>query len=92
MAFRETITSPVDFNFTHKKQTGGSGQYGKVIGKLAPLPPLTDADGVVHGVPLNEFVNETVGLNIPPQYVPSIEKGFNEACIKGSLTGHPIVG
>ncbi|XP_056906735.1 elongation factor G, mitochondrial [Takifugu flavidus] len=84
VAFRETITSPVPFNFTHKKQTGGSGQYGKVIGVLEPL----DAE---HCTKL-EFEDQTVGTNIPKQFIPAIEKGFLEACEKGPLCGHRISG
>uniref|UniRef100_A0A4W6CR57 Elongation factor G, mitochondrial n=1 Tax=Lates calcarifer TaxID=8187 RepID=A0A4W6CR57_LATCA len=84
VAFRETITSPVPFDFTHKKQTGGSGQYGKVIGVLEPLE-------LEHYTKL-EFEDQTVGTNIPKQFVPAIEKGFREACEKGPLSGHKISG
>uniref|UniRef100_A0A8C9YBX7 Elongation factor G, mitochondrial n=1 Tax=Sander lucioperca TaxID=283035 RepID=A0A8C9YBX7_SANLU len=84
VAFRETITSPVQFDFTHKKQSGGSGQYGKVIGVLEPLEPE-------HFTKL-EFEDQTVGTNIPKQFVPAVEKGFREACEKGPLSGHKISG
>ncbi|XP_044060015.1 elongation factor G, mitochondrial [Siniperca chuatsi] len=84
VAFRETITSPVQFDFTHKKQSGGSGQYGKVIGVLEPLEPE-------HHTKL-EFEDQTVGTNIPKQFVPAVEKGFREACEKGPLSGHKISG
>uniref|UniRef100_A0A8C3G4K3 Elongation factor G, mitochondrial n=1 Tax=Cyclopterus lumpus TaxID=8103 RepID=A0A8C3G4K3_CYCLU len=84
VAFRETITSPVGFDFTHKKQSGGSGQYGKVIGVLEPLEPE-------HHTKL-EFEDQTVGTNIPKQFVPAVEKGFREACEKGPLSGHKISG
>ncbi|XP_070761436.1 elongation factor G, mitochondrial [Enoplosus armatus] len=84
VAFRETITSPVQFDFTHKKQSGGSGQYGKVIGVLEPLEPE-------HHTKL-EFEDQTVGTNIPKQFVPAVEKGFMEACEKGPLSGHKISG
>ncbi|GAA6225831.1 elongation factor G, mitochondrial [Lates japonicus] len=84
VAFRETITSPVPFDFTHKKQTGGSGQYGKVIGVLEPLD-------LEHYTKV-EFEDQTVGTNIPKQFVPAIEKGFREACEKGPLSGHKISG
>uniref|UniRef100_A0A8C6PJN9 Elongation factor G, mitochondrial n=1 Tax=Nothobranchius furzeri TaxID=105023 RepID=A0A8C6PJN9_NOTFU len=84
VAFRETITSPVPFDFTHKKQSGGSGQYGKVIGVLEPL----DAE---HSTKL-EFVDQTVGTNVPKQFVPAVEKGFRDACEKGPLSGHKISG
>ncbi|XP_037326437.1 elongation factor G, mitochondrial [Pungitius pungitius] len=84
VAFRETITSPVQFDFTHKKQSGGSGQYGKVIGVLEPLEPE-------HHTKL-EFEDQTVGTNVPKQFVPAVEKGFREACEKGPLSGHKISG
>lgn len=84
VSFRETITSSVPFDFTHKKQTGGSGQYGKVIGVLEPLE--TEQYTKV------EFDDRTVGTNIPKQFVPAVEKGFREACEKGPLTGHKISG
>ncbi|KAM8902822.1 elongation factor G, mitochondrial [Spinachia spinachia] len=84
VAFRETITSPVQFDFTHKKQSGGSGQYGKVIGVLEPLEPE-------HHTKL-EFEDQTVGTNVPKQFVPAVEKGFREACQKGPLSGHKISG
>ncbi|KAG7480407.1 elongation factor G, mitochondrial [Solea senegalensis] len=84
VAFRETITAPVTFDFTHKKQSGGSGQYGKVIGVLEPLEP-EDSTKL-------EFEDQTVGTNVPKQFVPAIEKGFREACEKGPLSGHKISG
>ncbi|XP_037630567.1 elongation factor G, mitochondrial [Sebastes umbrosus] len=84
VAFRETINSPVQFEFTHKKQSGGSGQYGKVIGVLEPLEPE-------HHTKL-EFEDQTVGTNVPKQFVPAVEKGFREACEKGPLSGHKISG
>ncbi|XP_070685131.1 elongation factor G, mitochondrial [Pempheris klunzingeri] len=84
VAFRETITSPVQFDFTHKKQSGGSGQYGKVMGVLEPLESE-------HYTKL-EFEDQTVGTNIPKQFVPAVEKGFMEACEKGPLSGHKISG
>ncbi|XP_068173979.1 elongation factor G, mitochondrial [Antennarius striatus] len=84
VAFRETITDPVQFNYTHKKQSGGSGQYGKVIGVLVPLE-------LEHSNKL-EFEDETLGTNVPKQLVPAVEKGFREACEKGPLSGHKISG
>ncbi|KAJ0022044.1 hypothetical protein NQD34_009534 [Periophthalmus magnuspinnatus] len=84
VAFRETITGPVTFDFTHKKQSGGSGQYGKVIGVLEPLESE-------HFTKL-EFEDETVGTNVPKQFVPAVEKGFRDSCEKGPLSGHKISG
>ncbi len=84
VAYRETITQRGEFAYTHKKQTGGSGQFARVVGYLEPLP----SDAVLQ----YEFVNETVGGSIPKEYIPGIEKGFNEAIKKGSLIGFPVVG
>uniref|UniRef100_A0A8C6T2A1 Elongation factor G, mitochondrial n=1 Tax=Neogobius melanostomus TaxID=47308 RepID=A0A8C6T2A1_9GOBI len=84
VAFRETITSAVPFDFTHKKQTGGSGQYGKVIGVLEPLDMEQSTK--------LEFEDQTVGTNVPKQFVPAVEKGFRDACEKGPLSGHKISG
>uniref|UniRef100_A0A6Q2ZM18 Elongation factor G, mitochondrial n=1 Tax=Esox lucius TaxID=8010 RepID=A0A6Q2ZM18_ESOLU len=83
VAFRETATPP-RFDFTHKKQSGGSGQYGKVVGVLEPLE--TEEYTKV------EFEDRTIGTNIPKQFVPAVEKGFREACENGPLTGHKISG
>ncbi|KAM4693026.1 elongation factor G, mitochondrial isoform 2-T2 [Discoglossus pictus] len=84
VAFRETVTSTVPFEFTHKKQSGGSGQYGKVIGAVEPLEPEEYTK--------LEFEDRTVGTNVPKHFVPAVEKGFREACEKGPLTGHKISG
>ncbi|PZR08882.1 MAG: elongation factor G [Archangium gephyra] len=84
VAYRETITQRGEFAYTHKKQTGGSGQFARVCGFLEPLP----SDAVLQ----YEFVNETVGGTIPKEYIPGIEKGFNEAIKRGSLIGFPVVG
>ncbi|KAK8844710.1 elongation factor G, mitochondrial [Kwoniella newhampshirensis] len=86
VAFRETITEPSKFNYTHKKQSGGSGQFGRVIGRLEPMEtdPDTGKD--------TAFDNRIIGGNIPQQFIPAIEKGFQEALDRGLLTGHPITG
>lgn len=84
VAFRETVQAPMQFDYLHKKQSGGSGQYGRVIGEIVPLPAEENNK--------LEFVDETVGTNIPKSYVPSIEKGFMEACAQSTLTGHPAQG
>ncbi|MCA2981336.1 MAG: elongation factor G [Myxococcaceae bacterium] len=84
VAFRETITQRGEFAYTHKKQTGGSGQFARVCGFLEPLP--SDA------VEQYEFVNEIVGGSIPREYIPACDKGFQEAIKKGSLIGFPVVG
>lgn len=84
VAFRETITQPCKFDYLHKKQSGGAGQFGRIIGELQPL---TNED-----LTKQEFVDETVGTNIPKNFIPAIEKGFLEACDKGLLSGHKVVG
>ncbi len=80
VAYRETITQHADFNYTHKKQTGGSGQYGRVAGFM---DPIEDKD--------YEFVDAIKGGAIPNEYIPSCDKGFRESMKKGSLIGFPIV-
>ncbi|XP_063193478.1 elongation factor G, mitochondrial [Chroicocephalus ridibundus] len=84
VAFRENISKPVPFEYIHKKQTGGAGQYGKVIGVLEPLDP--------EDYTKLEFEDRTVGTNIPKQFIPAVEKGFREACEKGPVSGHRISG
>ncbi|XP_064105365.1 elongation factor G, mitochondrial-like [Macrobrachium nipponense] len=84
VAFRETITTPVEFDYLHKKQSGGSGQFGRVIGVIEPLPVEENTKNV--------FEDETMGTNVPKQFIPAIEKGFKQMCEKGSLTGHKVSG
>jgi elongation factor G len=80
VAYRETITQRAEFNYTHKKQTGGSGQYGRVAGYMEPF---TEGD--------YEFVDNIKGGAIPTEFIPSCDKGFKEAIKRGSLIGFPIV-
>ena len=82
--YRETITQRGEFAYTHKKQTGGSGQYGRVCGFIEPLP-ADHATGY-------EFADEIVGGAIPREFIPACDKGFQEAMKKGPLIGFPIVG
>jgi elongation factor G len=80
VAYRETVSQRADFNYLHKKQTGGSGQYGRVAGFIEPYD---EADFL--------FSDETVGGVIPKEYMPAVEKGFRNSLTKGKLIGHPIV-
>jgi elongation factor G len=82
--YRETIAQRGEFSYTHRKQTGGSGQYGKVAGHIEPLP-MDHATGY-------EFVDEIKGGAIPREFIPACDKGFQEAMHKGPLIGFPIVG
>jgi elongation factor G len=84
VAYRETIKQRSDFNYTHKKQTGGRGQFAKVGGFIEPLP----SDAVEH----YEFVDDIVGGVIPKEFIPACDKGFTEAIKNGSLIGFPVVG
>ncbi|KAM9317273.1 elongation factor G, mitochondrial [Gastrophryne carolinensis] len=84
VAFRETVTKRVHFDYTHKKQSGGAGQYGKVSGYIEPLDEEENTK--------LEFEDKTIGTNVPKQFIPAVEKGFRDACEKGPLTGHKISG
>lgn len=80
VAYRETISEMAKFNYTHKKQTGGSGQFGRVGGFLEPI----EED--------YEFVDSIVGGVIPREFISSCDKGFKKSMAKGSLCGAPITG
>ena len=81
VAYRESISGTGEFNYTHKKQSGGSGQYGRVAGFMEPIE---DKD--------YEFVDSIKGGAIPNEFIPSCDKGFQRAMKEGSLIGAPIVG
>ncbi|KAJ2161693.1 Elongation factor G, mitochondrial [Coemansia sp. RSA 552] len=85
VAFRETATKKSPFHYTHKKQTGGAGQFGRVIGYIEPIPAEEQADKS------HEFVNQVVGGNIPAQYIVACEKGYKDGLQEGFMVGHPIV-
>lgn len=84
VAFRETMTGPCEFDYLHKKQSGGSGQFARVSGIMEPLPPGENT--------LIEFRDETVGTNVPKQFVPGVERGFKLMTEKGMLSGHKMSG
>jgi elongation factor G len=81
VAYREAISRKAEFNYTHKKQTGGSGQYGRVAGYVEPLE---SGDF--------EFVDEIYGGSIPKEFISSVEKGFKSMISKGRLIGFPVTG
>jgi elongation factor G len=83
VSYREAPTQEVEFNFKHRKQTGGSGQYAHVVGRLVPLPETAENE--------YEFVNEVTGGRIPTEYIPSCDKGFQGARQKGQLAGYEVV-
>ena len=102
VAFRETITQRAEFNYTHRKQTGGQGQFARVIGHIEPMEKDDETGKDV------EFENMIMGGTIPEQYIPGVEnvrslwlllllslnvcllQGFMEAIERGSLSGNPI--
>ena len=81
VAYREYLKKPVDIDYTHKKQSGGTGQFGRVKVKLTPGER---GSGIL-------FKDEIKGGNIPKEYLPAIEKGFRETAASGSLVGFPII-
>ena len=85
VAYRETIAAAAEYEYTHKKQTGGSGQFAKIAGAIRPLE--AQEDGAVF-----KFNNKVVGGRIPKEFIPAVEEGFNEQCKKGPMIGFPIVG
>ncbi|MHC4743480.1 MAG: elongation factor G [Planctomycetota bacterium] len=84
VSYREAPTVEAEFNYKHKKQTGGSGQYAHVIGRLIPLP----LDGECN----YEFEDNIKSGRIPSEYIPAVNKGFVKAMKKGPLAGYEIVG
>jgi elongation factor G len=81
VAYREYLAKPVDIDYTHKKQSGGSGQFGRVKFKLTPGER---GSGIT-------FIDSVKGGNIPKEYIPAVEKGMRETAASGSLVGFPII-
>jgi elongation factor G len=81
--YRESPSLAAAFDYKHKKQTGGSGQYAHVVGRLSPLPEDSEVKFV--------FSNNTVGGSIPKEYIPGCEKGFTESVVKGPLGGFQVI-
>ncbi|XP_078048110.1 mitochondrial translation elongation factor G 1 [Augochlora pura] len=84
VSFRETLREPYEFDYLHKRQSGGAGQFGRVIGIIEPLPADQNTQ--------LEFRDETVGTNVPKPYIPGVEKGFRNMCEHGQLSGHKVAG
>ncbi|KAK6203237.1 elongation factor G, mitochondrial [Scheffersomyces amazonensis] len=80
VSYRESITSPTTFDYTHKKQSGGSGQYGRVMGEFSPI------EGE------NKFTEHIVGGKIPEKFLFACSKGFDDSLEKGPLIGHKVLG
>jgi elongation factor G len=81
VAYRETVTKRVEFSYTHKKQTGGAGQYGKVAGHIEPWSEAA-----------YRFDDQTRGGAIPREFIPAVDKGFRSMLAKGALIGAPVTG
>jgi elongation factor G len=81
VAYRETITRVAEIDYTHKKQTGGSGQFARVKLRFEPLPPGSGF----------EFENDVVGGSVPKEFIPSVEKGLRAAKETGVLVGFPMI-
>ncbi len=84
VSYREAPTAEAEFNYRHKKQTGGSGQFAHVVGRLVPLPE--DAENPY------EFEDNISGGAIPREYIPSVSKGFEQCMKAGPVAGYEIVG
>jgi elongation factor G len=81
VAYRETITREVEVDYTHKKQSGGSGQFARVVMQFKPLPAGSDF----------EFTNTVVGGSVPKEYIPGVEKGIKGAKDNGIIAGFPVI-
>ncbi len=84
VSYREAPTRETPFNYKHRKQTGGSGQYAHIVGKLIPLDVQAPEPFV--------FENKVTGGRIPSEYIPSVEKGFRESLHKGPVAGYEVIG
>ena len=84
VSYRESPTKSADYNYKHKKQTGGSGQYGHIVGNFEPLEEGSTEQFV--------FEDKVIGGRIPRNFIPAVEKGFREVVGKGPLAGYPVVG
>jgi elongation factor G len=84
VSYREAPTKVTPFNYKHKKQTGGAGQYAHIVGAMEPLPEDSPEPF--------EFENKVTGGRIPSEYIPSVEKGFRDSLAKGPVAGYEVLG
>ena len=84
VSYREAPTKVTPYNYKHRKQTGGSGQYAHIVGTLEPLPEGSSEQFV--------FENNVSGGRIPSEYIPSVEKGFRSSLSKGPIAGYEVLG
>jgi elongation factor G len=84
VSYRESPTREIEFNYKHKKQTGGSGQYAHIVGKLSPVESSSEDSFT--------FEDSVVGGRIPKQFIPAVEKGFRDSLTKGPVAEYPVVG
>jgi elongation factor G len=84
VSYREAPTRETPFNYKHRKQTGGAGQYAHIVGKLIPLDPCAPEPFI--------FENKVTGGRIPTEYIPSVEKGFRQSLQKGPVAGYEVIG
>jgi elongation factor G len=87
VSYRETPTQTVEFNFKHKKQTGGSGQYGHIVGTMGPIETREEGEDEATYI----FRDSIVSGRIPKQYIPAVDKGFRSSVEKGTLAEYPVV-
>lgn len=85
VSYREKPTVPAEFNYKHKKQTGGSGQYAHIVGTIEPMEESEEETAYV-------FQDSIVSGRIPKQYIPAVDKGFQSCLSKGVLAAYPVVG
>jgi elongation factor G len=87
VSYREAPTQECEYDYKHKKQTGGSGQYGHIKGRMLPIPEGEETNGETF-----IFENKVVQGRIPGEYIPSVEKGMRKAIVKGPVAGFEVVG
>jgi len=84
VAFKETLLEPINYDYWHRKQSGGRGEYARVIGVMEPLPANENTS--------IDFKDETTGTNVPKNFIPGVRKGFVDSCEKGGYAGQKVTG